>query len=284
MSFNPPPLPPQQPNWGQFQVWWQQFLEALKSVLLQIFSAISSMPDIPNETVFAAWNGPVRDGQLPRFVQAYRYTGSTDDTLNASWSFTVDYGDLTGTINNGLLEITALGQTSGVTITSDYNDVQVSKSFVVTKQLAVMPPNNANFGATNEFVSFTGAGPTSIMANPINISTGAGGTIQYFGELLFYTDAAPPTGNFDLTLWWYQSTGGGAYGVRVGFASAKDLIVTALPNGGYLVDAGRALASNGAAFIGLPAFTAYQYKLYVTASPALSQTLYFVGQAGVAGG
>lgn len=31
MSFNPPTLPPTQPDWGQFQIWWQQVIESISS-------------------------------------------------------------------------------------------------------------------------------------------------------------------------------------------------------------------------------------------------------------
>lgn len=43
MSFNPPPLPPMQPQWGQFQVWWQQILSGLKETLDAQQTAIDAL-------------------------------------------------------------------------------------------------------------------------------------------------------------------------------------------------------------------------------------------------
>lgn len=43
MSFDPPPLPPIQPPWGQLQVWWQQVLGSLKATLDAQQTAIDAL-------------------------------------------------------------------------------------------------------------------------------------------------------------------------------------------------------------------------------------------------
>jgi hypothetical protein len=43
VSFDPPPLPPVQPQWGAFQVWWQQVLTQLKSELGGLQTAIDAL-------------------------------------------------------------------------------------------------------------------------------------------------------------------------------------------------------------------------------------------------
>jgi Flp pilus assembly protein TadG len=43
MSFDPPPLPPIQPPWGSFQVWWQQVLGQLKNELGGLETAIDAL-------------------------------------------------------------------------------------------------------------------------------------------------------------------------------------------------------------------------------------------------
>lgn len=265
-----------------FQRLWQRTCETIEAAFGDVFRALANMPDIPGEEVFADFGGTVITGQLPRYIRAYRYTGSIDDTANATWSFSVDTGDLTGSISNGLLEITALGQTSKVTVSSVFNGVTTSKSFTVAKKSAAPTSNSTSFGWTNEFQSFTGSTAASIMSGEIDVTTGSAGAIMTVGELLFYTDAAPPTGSFALTLQWYNWTGAAWVPFATAYVPYKNLIVTALPGGGYLVDAGRCPAGIGAITLGLPVSTAMRFKLYASASVPLSQTIYFVGQVGVA--
>lgn len=42
MAFDPPTLPPSQPNWNTFQIWWQQVLEALRSEFGGLEAAIAA--------------------------------------------------------------------------------------------------------------------------------------------------------------------------------------------------------------------------------------------------
>jgi hypothetical protein len=179
-----PPLPPFQPSWPDFQVWWQLAKKQIEDNLTDLFAALSTMPDIADIHISADYTGTADASQFPVIVQASRFTNTTDDTANASWSFTVDSGMLTATILSGALSITAISATSEVTITSTYGGVAKSRSFTVYLDTAAPPVTGTSGGGSSYATSFTNI--TSATQAPvtadITVVVGASGTVTLTHE------------------------------------------------------------------------------------------------------
>jgi hypothetical protein len=186
-----------------FQRLWQRNCEAVESQFDEVFRALSNMPDIPNELILTDYCGLQKSGQLPRYVQAQRFTGATDNTADATWAFTKDADGLVASISGGLLEITDIAVDTNVTITSTYDDIDVSRTFAVLKSPDA-PPVGAITANT-----FTTLNSTSFVpiTDELQIVVGAGGTNTLGGFLRYYADAAAPTGNTLLYTQWYYWDG-----------------------------------------------------------------------------
>lgn len=74
MSFDPPPLPPMQPQWGQFQVWWQQVLGGIQGELGALAAA--------NAALAAA----VAAQTSATAAQTTADTVKRDDSISTSWT------------------------------------------------------------------------------------------------------------------------------------------------------------------------------------------------------
>lgn len=209
MSFNPPPLPPTQPPWPQFQVWWQLVLASLQESFTQLFEAVSSMPDIQDVHIVADYTGTVQPGQLPRIVTAQRFTSTTDDTANATWSFSSANGAVTGTIVAGVLTITDVQATDVVTISSDYNGVVKSRSFTVYLDTSA-PPSSGNTGsgrstATDTTFNSFNSTTHAAVSDELSVVVGASGNVTLSAPLYLSTDAVSPSGTFSaygIWRWW----------------------------------------------------------------------------------
>ncbi len=179
---------------GSFQIWWDQFAKQIEGqettqdvLLLQIVEALATMSDIADVTVTADYTGAVDAGQLPRSVQANRYSGSTNQNTLAAWSFTVDSGGLTATIANGLLDITAVSATSVVTVTSAYSGVTRSKAFTVTKQIAAPPATGSGGGTSATDTTFTTFNSTThaAVSDELTVTVASSGTVMLSAPLSF---------------------------------------------------------------------------------------------------
>lgn len=102
MSFDPPPLPPIQPQWGQFQVWWQQVLGNLQGELGALAAAIAAQATADAAAADAATaqttaNTVKRDDKITgSFVVPANVVTSTDNGTNATITIaahTRKYGD-----------------------------------------------------------------------------------------------------------------------------------------------------------------------------------------------
>jgi len=78
MSLNPPPLPPIQPEWGAFQVWWQQ-------VITDLGAAITDLAD--QVAAIAAAQAAADAAQTSAdTAQTSADTVKRDDAISASWT------------------------------------------------------------------------------------------------------------------------------------------------------------------------------------------------------
>lgn len=74
MSFDPPPLPPVQPPWPSFQVWWQQVLGQLKGTL------------DAQQTALDALAAAVAAQTTADAAQAAADTVNRNDSISTSWT------------------------------------------------------------------------------------------------------------------------------------------------------------------------------------------------------
>lgn len=187
--------------------WSQRVCEQIEAAFLRVFVALASMGDIPDVTIVADYAGTVAAGQLPRDVIATRFTGTTDDTLNATWSFTVDSGALTATITNGVLTITAITMSSVVTITSDYNGVIRSKTFNIIKGTAP-PPSTGGSGGTSAydstFASFNSTTHAQVSSD-LTVTVAASGNVALAAPLT-YNKAGPGPNPIWAKWQWYDTS------------------------------------------------------------------------------
>jgi hypothetical protein len=244
MAFKFPPLPERVPLFGKdgaatvlFARLWQTLGKQLESqeatqdsliadlqqaqadiitaleqagIALDLAGAI--MPDIEPITILADYTGTVLDGQLPRNVAAQRFDGEVDVTDDASWSAQTLSGAITYTIgpSTGIVNITALGSSAVIEVTSEYNDVSRSRKLTVTKQLQEPPPST---GAGSESVydsSIAATGSTaygSANAGPLTLTCGASGNFTLTAPLYTLTGAATPGSYGCAGKWQYRAAG-----------------------------------------------------------------------------
>jgi hypothetical protein len=168
-------------------------------------------------------------------VLATRMDGTTDVTTSAAWSRTVDSGDITSTIGaaTGILNITALGSSGVVTITSVHDGITKSRKVTVTKQVGDAPMTGGGGGTASQDNTFASFNSTTMatVSDELTVTVGAGGTVTLSAPLEVYTDEVGPTGTFEvfgIWQWW-----DGAVWVDRGTetASSPDCNVTAGPVG-----------------------------------------------------
>jgi hypothetical protein len=229
MSIMPPPLGPTPPQWAQFMAWWQLVLKQLNEQLTDLFAALSSMPDIPDVHITADYTGTVDAGQLPLNIVAIRLTNTTDDSANASWSFTTDNGGISATISGGILTITAITATTVVTITSTYQGVDKSRTFTVYLDEATPPATGTGGGTSSSDTTFNSFNSTThaAVSDELTVTVGSSGNATLSAPLSVYTDPVSPTGTFQIYAKWQWWNGAAWVDVGTEVSSAPNCKVTA---------------------------------------------------------
>lgn len=223
-----------------FQIWWDQFATELETsinnivtVQSQIFEALSSMPDISDVHIAADYTGTVDADTFPVIIQATRLSGSTDNTDDATWSFTVDSGSLTATVDTGILSITGITATSVVTITSVYNGVTKSRSFTVYLDIAPPPQTDPGGGGSSSSaydtsISNVASATHAPVSDELSIVIGSSGTATLSAPLTVSTAATSPTGSYEVFGKWQWWNGSAWTDVATEIASDPDCNVTGI--------------------------------------------------------
>jgi hypothetical protein len=88
MSFNPPPLPPVQPTWGQFQVWWQAVVGNLQGELgaLAAAQAAQAAADAAQTTATTANTTANTANTTANTANSTANTVKRDDAISTSWT------------------------------------------------------------------------------------------------------------------------------------------------------------------------------------------------------
>ncbi len=264
MSFRLPRLPEdaeivtanRRPSF-RFQRWWQSIVTKLEGqentqddILAQLQQAQADivtalnqagialdlagaiMPDIPPVTVVADYTGEVLEGQLPRNFPAQRFSGDDNVTTDADWSATLLSGDATFTIgaNTGVLNLTALGASSVIEITSEYDDIPRSRRLLITKQLQDPPPSSGTvIEYDTSITASTGSSYGSANAGPLTITCGASGEITLAAPLTFQAYETA-TGTYTCTGKWQISDAGAETWSDVGSEQTPSVDCTIVEN------------------------------------------------------
>lgn len=220
-----------------FHQWWDTFaanLETtfndLEQTVVDVQFALENMPDIPDIVVTADYTGAVNTDQLPRVVNMQRLTLDTDNTASATWSFSVDSGEITASFTNpGEFTITALDSTSVVTVTSDYNDIEKSRTFTITLEVADPPALAGGSASDTSFSSVTSSTHAAI-SNELSIPIGASGEAELTATLTTYVASSSGNATYIVFGKWQWWDGAAWQDVDTEVESDPDLVKTSTYN------------------------------------------------------
>jgi hypothetical protein len=294
MAFDPPPLPPTQPSWSLFQIWWQQVLTGLKSELGALAAAqaaqeaseaaaaasVERMGELAPITFYADYTGVINPpSQLPKAVQAKRYNNATDVTALSTWSATTASGDADVSMNaaTGVLTINDIGINSVVNVTSTR-----SVGGTITKPLTLYfttgnaPSSSGTMATLTSFDPFSGA-VFGAVSDEVTLTVAAGGIVDMAAPLTLTTAASGPPGAWEAEViwqWW-----DGATWVNQGTEDAATTVVSLLGLDDYEVSDGRITAN--AQKTGLTPAASEKFRLAARRSSGGVRTLYLSGTATV---
>lgn len=257
-----------------FQRLWERNCVALESQITDLFAALSSMPDIPDVRIDADYTGAVISGELPISVYAYRYSGDTDNTADATWGFTTNNGGISASISLGVLTITAIAGTTVVTITSTYNGVAQSRTFTVYLDVAAPPSTGGATGgtsaSTSTFTNFNSASYAAVTGE-LNVTTGSVGTVDLAAPLRTKINGSPSDGVYEVKgIWrWWNGASWVDVGTEVASAPDAERDDGDNHNGQIAVTAQKT---------GLAASSTAKFKLYAKNTSG-TQSMYFTGTA-----
>lgn len=261
-------IPPIPPGIGppEFQVWWQQAVEAIQSQQsdqeefntsvtralsdagIALNAAQQRMPSLPPWQVALTVAGVPTTGQLPRNIQFRRYEGGDEVTLNSEWTATLLSGAAAFTIGaaNGLLELIDLDATSVIEVMSIRDDVPLTTLWKAEAvQSAILATINSNAHA--------------VISDVLTFKTGSLGTLTLNATLDVLTGDASPTGTFPV-FGKLQYNNAGWIDAAAEVESAADAAIEESPTAGeYLLTKGQLIV--GATVAGLAANTEYPVRL-----------------------
>lgn len=263
------------------ETWSQRVAEQIEAQFDSVFAALASMGDLADVHVQADYTGAINADQLPLNVIAKRYTGETDNSADAVWSFTTDNGGITATIDGGVLTITDVAATERVTITSVYGDVAKSRSFTVYLDTS-SPPSTGTAGGTSAsdstFSTFNSETHAAV-SDELSVTIGSAGQAQLSAPLNVLTASVAPAGAFPVYLIWRHWNGASWDDVGTESLSSPNCVVDQDEiSGAYFRASGRVSASQ--TVTGLTASATEKFQLYAR-NDAGTRTMSLNGTASV---
>jgi hypothetical protein len=246
MAFTLPRLSPNVVS-PEFQVWWQQVVEAIEAeentqnqLIIDILEALVSIDDVATVNIAADYTGVVTpSNQLPKNIQFTMREGATDVTALAAWSVATDSGSISCSIGaaTGLLTTTALGSTSVITITGVYQGITKTRKQQWNLNLGPVPPTPSGGGggssdSTSTFADINSASHAVIAT--LTADAGSGGVVSLAAPLGVTTAALAPAVTAKVYgKWQWDSTGGGVWvDLAAEVSSSPDCRVTFHTGGG----------------------------------------------------
>ena len=306
--FSIPPLPPEQPPWGQFQVWWQQVKLAIETnetsqntLLAQIIAAqtaataaqatattaqttaSANMPDVPTASIACDSAGTPNTGQLPKNIGVKRYNGTTDVTAAAAWSQATFSGTITCTVGaaTGVLNITAMASNSAVvTVTSVHNGITLSRKVTINKALAAAATTGTGGGTSSSTSTFNAINSSTHadISGTLTVTVGSVGTVTLSAPLYVDTANSGTAANYPVFgKWQWDSTGAGAWtDLATEVQSNPDCAIVAEGAGVYSEYSGTLTCS--ASKTGLAAASSQKFRL-VARNGSGTRSMTFSGTA-----
>jgi hypothetical protein len=247
MAFTLPRIPPNLVS-PDFQVWWQQVVEAIEAqeetqngLITDILLALASISEVAPITIAADYTGTVNPSeQLPLDIAIKRYSGDTDVTSTTAWSCTPSSG-ITATIgaSTGILDIAAVSASGTVLVTSLYQGITKTRLVSITRTVGAPPTTGAggggggSGGTTATDTTFNTINSTShaAISDELIVTVGSTGDVDLNAALSVYTAASGVSATYPvLGLWrWWDGAAWQDVGTEV--QSDPDAeIVTDLPN------------------------------------------------------
>jgi hypothetical protein len=200
--------------------WSQRVCEKIEAQFNSILEALITIDDVVTVNIAADYAGVLTpSNQLPKNVPFGLHEGSLDVTTGAAWSVAVDSGSISCSIgaSTGILNITALGSTSVVTVTAVYLGITRTRKLQVNLNLGPVPPTPPGGGgggetsdSTSTFANINSASHAAICT--LTATAGSGGVVTLAAPLGVTTDEVGPDGGFKVYgKWQWDSTGGGVW-------------------------------------------------------------------------
>lgn len=217
----------------------------LADLTADMFIALSTMSSINDIRVAADYQGTPNSGQFPMNVTSTRMTGTTDDTLNTVWGYTVNSGAVTiSGITNGVLTITDVDATSSITVTSAFGGVTLSRTFTVYLDLAP-PPITSGTSASDYTLDSISSATHAAVSTELTVTVGSAGTVTLSAaNLEVSTGAVAPAATYpaitDLAVYgkWQWWNGASWADVAVEVVSSPHCKITFYASYGYYTTKG----------------------------------------------
>lgn len=177
-------------------------------------AANAIMPDIEPVTVHADHTGVVLDGGLPISIPAYRFDGATDVTESSVWAGALVSGEATFDTDagTGITELTALGASSVIEVSSIYNNVERARNINIALEISDPPPSEGA-GVESAFDHTIGSTASdsygAANAGILTLTCGASGEVELSAPLAFKA-ALVAAGSFGSLGKWQVSAAGAA--------------------------------------------------------------------------
>lgn len=211
--------------------WSQRVCDQIEAALTDIianqtdiFAALSTMPDIPDVHIAADYTGVANPDQFPVIVQARRLTNETDNTDDATWDFTLSADGITASIDGGTFSITDAVATCDVTISSEYNGVTKSRTFMAYFDVAPPPDTGTDSGggavagttAKDTLIDSIASASYAAVTRVLNVTIGSSGEVALSAPLTVSTAAAGLAGTYKIWGKWQWFDGGSSTWTDVG--------------------------------------------------------------------
>lgn len=174
---------------------------------------LATISEVAPIVITADYQGAVDPSdQLPYEVAIKRFAAGTDVTTSTAWSMTVDSGDITASIGaaTGVLEITAIGSSGQITVSSVYQAIVKTRTISVTLSTATPPATGSTGGSTATDTSFGVIASTThtAISDELSVTVGSDGTVDLTATLSVNTARTGPDGaypTYGIWRWWNGS-------------------------------------------------------------------------------
>ena len=210
-----------------------KMMTEIEGQVTDILSALASISEVAPLTFYADYQGTIDPtDQLPLEIAIKRFSGDTDVTTNAVWSIASTTGDITASIGaaTGILEITAVGTSGTITVSSTLNGIVKTRLVQITKSVASPPTTSGGGtggGTTSSDTSFSSINSAShaAISDELPVTVSSSGTVTLSATLLVRTARSAPLGTYQVWGKWQWWNGAAWTDLAAEVASSPSAIV-----------------------------------------------------------